>query len=212
MPAQPPLEFGYYYHVYNRGTNGENIFRENRNYAHFLRLWAQHIEPVASSYCFCLLRNHFHFLVRIRTEAEQEAYWRGHQAGLAVPAGAAFELIEPSRAFNNLFIAYAKAFNKAYGRTGALFERPFKRIVVDSESYFSHLIVYVHRNAQKHGFVTDFRAWPYSSYDILLSQKKTHLLRDDVMAWFGGRTAFEAVHQVDPQEALIESLIWEDWL
>jgi len=129
-----------------------------------------------------------------------------------LPAGAAFELIEPSRAFNNLFIAYAKAFNKAYGRTGALFERPFKRIVVDSESYFSHLVGYVHRNSQKHGFVTDFRAWPYSSYAKLLSQKKTHLLRDDVMAWFGGRTAFEAVHQVDPQEALIESLIWEDWL
>jgi len=211
MSAQPPLEFGYYYHIYNRGTNGENIFRENRNYAHFLRLWSQHIEPVAGSYCFCLLRNHFHFLVRIKTEVEQEACWRDLQAGPISYPNSSFELLEPSRAFNNLFIAYAKAFNNAYQRTGALFERPFKRIVVDSESYFSHLVVYVHRNAEKHGFVTDFRTWPYSSYDILLSQKKTHLLRDDVMFWFGDRTAFEAVHQVDAQDALIAPLIWEDW-
>jgi REP element-mobilizing transposase RayT len=212
MSAQPPLEFGYYYHIYNRGTNGENIFRESRNYAHFLNLWVQHIEPVAGSYCFCLMRNHFHFLVRIRTEAEQEAYWRNHRASIDLPTRERFELIEPSRAFNNMFIAYAKAFNKAYGRTGALFERPFKRVVVDSEDYFSHLVVYVHRNPQKHGFVHDFRLWPNSSYRIILSQKQTHLLRDDVLTWFGGRTAFEAVHQVDPQEALIASLIWEDWL
>ena len=141
MSAQPPLEYGYYYHIYNRGTNGENIFREKRNYAHFLGLWVEHIEPVANTYCFCLLRNHFHFLVRIRTEVEQEAYWRIQQAALVSPNASGFEPIEPSRAFNNLFIAYAKAFNKAYQRTGALFERPFKRIVVDSESYFSHLVV-----------------------------------------------------------------------
>ena len=211
MSAQPPLEYGYYYHIYNRGTNGENIFRENRNYAHFLKLWGQHIEPVAGSYCFCLLRNHFHFLVRIRTEAEQETYWSDHQVGPITVAGQSFELVEPSRAFNTLFAAYAKAINKAYHRTGALFERPFKRIVVDSETYFSHLVVYTHRNAQKHGFVTDFRAWPYSSYDILLSQKKTHLLRDDVMSWFGGRTAFEAVHQVDVPDDLIAPLMLEEW-
>jgi hypothetical protein len=33
----------------------------------------------------------------------------------------------PSRAFSNFFNAYAKAMNKAYGRTGALFQRPFRR-------------------------------------------------------------------------------------
>ena len=105
MSAQPPLEYGYYYHIYNRGTNGENIFRENRNYAHFLKLWGQHIEPIAGTYCFCLLRNHFHFLVRIKTEVEQEAYWCVQQAGIVSPTVSRFEPIEPSRAFNNLFLS-----------------------------------------------------------------------------------------------------------
>jgi len=38
MQNLPKLECGKYYHVYNRGNNGENIFREERNYTHFLRL------------------------------------------------------------------------------------------------------------------------------------------------------------------------------
>lgn len=30
-----PLEHGQYYHIYNRGNNGENIFIEERNYSYF---------------------------------------------------------------------------------------------------------------------------------------------------------------------------------
>ena len=36
---QPLLEKGKYYHIYNKGRQGENLFRENENYNHFLRLY-----------------------------------------------------------------------------------------------------------------------------------------------------------------------------
>ncbi|MEM9776697.1 MAG: transposase, partial [Chloroflexota bacterium] len=62
---------GYYYHIYNRGNNGENIFIEAKNYSYFLRLYIKHIELVAFTYAYCLLRNHFHFLVRVKTDEEQ---------------------------------------------------------------------------------------------------------------------------------------------
>ena len=55
-----------HYHIYNRGTNRENVFVEERNYRHFLQLYAKHIQPVAETYAYCLLKNHFHFLVRIK--------------------------------------------------------------------------------------------------------------------------------------------------
>ena len=57
---------GHYYHIYNRGNNREDIFIQERNYRYFLRLYAKHIEPMADTYAYCLLRNHFHFLVRIK--------------------------------------------------------------------------------------------------------------------------------------------------
>lgn len=45
-----PLDYGRYYHVYNRGNNRENIFVEARNYYHFLGLYAKQIVPVADTY------------------------------------------------------------------------------------------------------------------------------------------------------------------
>ena len=59
---------GAYYHIYNRGNNRENLLIEKRNYLYFLSLYAKHIEPVAATYAYCLLRNHFHLLIRVRTE------------------------------------------------------------------------------------------------------------------------------------------------
>ena len=70
MQKTIPLEPGVCYHIYNRGINGETIFREERNYAHFLNLYARHIEPVAETFAYCLLCNHFHLLVRIKETFE----------------------------------------------------------------------------------------------------------------------------------------------
>ncbi|WP_291144870.1 hypothetical protein [Flavobacterium sp. UBA7680] len=44
------LESGKYYHIYNRGINSENIFKENRNHEYFLMLYAKHIDPIAETF------------------------------------------------------------------------------------------------------------------------------------------------------------------
>ena len=66
MSKITPLQYGQYYHIYNRGNNRENIFIEERNYRYFLQLYAKHVAPVADTYAYCLLRNHFRLLVRIK--------------------------------------------------------------------------------------------------------------------------------------------------
>ena len=50
MSKPTPLAYGVYYHIYNRGTNREDIFKEERNYTHFLKLYALHIAPIADTY------------------------------------------------------------------------------------------------------------------------------------------------------------------
>jgi REP element-mobilizing transposase RayT len=65
-----PLQHGKYYHIYNRGNNRENIFFEERNYRYFLQLYAKYIQPIADTYAYCLLYNHFHVLVRIKSIEE----------------------------------------------------------------------------------------------------------------------------------------------
>lgn len=64
MTSKIPLLPGVFYHIYNRGNNRENIFIEERNYTLFMNLYSRYIPPIADTYAYCLLRNHFHFLVR----------------------------------------------------------------------------------------------------------------------------------------------------
>ena len=70
MKTLSPLQPGVFYHIYNRGNNGEDLFREERNYLYFLKLYEKYITPIADTYAYCLLKNHFHFFVRIKSEDE----------------------------------------------------------------------------------------------------------------------------------------------
>lgn len=193
-----PLQFGQTYHIYNRGNNRENLFVEPRNYPYFLQQYTKHILPVAVTFAYSLLPNHFHFAIRTRTEEEQETYWRGQiclsfeNRQISPPP---FKLTPPSRAFKNLFIAYSRAFNNATGRTGTLFERPFHRKPVDSQAYLLNLITYIHLNPQKHGLIDDFRLWKWSSYGAYCSAQPTNVEREEVIAWYGGQYSFFEAHE-----------------
>jgi len=182
MTSPSPLLPDTFYHIYNRGVNGENIFREERNYLYFLQLYAKHIEPVAETYSYCLMPNHFHVLLCTKPEST-------------------FSKQTPSQGFSNCFAAYAKAINKAYQRSGSLFEHPFGRVAITSDLQFWRVIRYIHHNPQKHHFSSDFRQWQHSSYRPILSGQPTRLMREQVLEWFGGREEYLRLHEEWSQEA-----------
>ena len=182
-----PLQPGKYYHIYNRGNNREDLFIEERNYVYFLKLYSKHILPVAETFAYCLLKNHFHILIKIRDFEDPK--------GFQNPSG--LNYVQPHQAFSNLFNAYAKAINKTYDRSGSLFEHPFKRNEVISNTHLLHFVAYIHKNPQKHEFVDDFRDWPYSSYASLLSSQPDLLNCDEVFGWFDGVEGFEEFHRID---------------
>ena len=70
MTSPSPLLFDTYYHLYNRGVNRENIFFEERNYEYFLNLYWKYIGPVVDTRAYCLLCNHFHLAIRVKSEEE----------------------------------------------------------------------------------------------------------------------------------------------
>lgn len=207
-----PLEPDRIYHIYNRGINGENIFKEERNYRYFLEKYAKCISPIADTYAYCLLKNHFHLAVKIKTEQEILAFYRAKknitdETNVIFNVGEVQNLPDVkndvkipdvtkiiNQQFAVLFNGYAQAINKAYNRTGGLFEESFRRIIVDNDNYFTQLVYYIHQNPIKHGFVNDLRDYPHSSYHSHLSTALTKLKRDEVLEWFGNRTEYEKFH------------------
>jgi putative transposase len=214
MTSPSPLLYDTCYHIYNRGTNGENIFIEERNYSHFLNLYIKHLEPITDLFAYCMLRNHFHIMIRVKSEDEIIEHKKtlkvsssnqslARQIGVATQGGSpsrkplGSDELNPdyaSQKFSNFFNAYAKAINNAYGRTGSLFEHPFGRVPVTTDRQFWNVIAYIHQNPQKHKFVKDFRDWKYSSYGVILSEKHTSLKRDQVMQWFGSKQEYLDLH------------------
>jgi putative transposase len=206
MTSPNPLSFDTYYHIHNRGINGENIFLEERNYGYFLNLYGKYIEPVAETFAYCLLKNHFHLL--IRTKSEEEIL--EEKQTLMVSKNLRVLRPDPSTSFSNFFNAYAKGINKTHGRTGSLFQHPFGRVPVTSDVQFHAVVRYIHQNPQKHGFVDDFRDWQYSSYDAMLSEKPTRLHRTMVLEWFGGRDEYAASHLMLMDESQSKLFAGED--
>ena len=187
--AHQPLEYGVSYHIYNRGNNGETIFPEERNYMYFMLLYGKYIEPIADTFAYCLLGNHFHFLIRIK----DETYLPGLGQELrSFEERSSYQLL--GQQFATFFGTYTKAFNKSYKRSGSLFEKNFKRKPVTNDTYFTMLITYIHQNPQKHGLIDDYRDWPYSSYPALISRKTTRLTRGEVMSWFDNLDEFLRFH------------------
>lgn len=198
-----PLENGNYYHIYNRGNNGIDLFYEIENYNHFLRLYEKYIEPIADTFAWCLMKNHFHLLVYIKENHEID------NSKLSFTTTDSPKLINASKQFSNLFNAYTMAMNKRYNRTGSLFEKNFKRKLVNSEVYFQKLIYYIHNNPVHHGFTEKSIEYPWTSYGTMISTKKTKLQREKVIEVFHDVENFKHYHSRFQNLSDIEDLMIE---
>lgn len=198
-----PLENGRYYHIYNRGNNGIDLFFETENYNHFLRLYTKYIDPIAETYAWCLMRNHFHILVYIKEIDEIDV------STLEYSSTDKPKAISASKQFSNLFNAYTLAMNKRYKRTGSLFEKNFRRKLVISEAYFQKLIFYIHNNPVRHKFTETIIEYPWTSYGTVISKKTTKLQREKVIETFHDVENFIYCHSIDQDLGEIGDLIIE---
>lgn len=153
-----PLEKGNFYYIFNRGNNGIDVFFDTESYHYFLILHDKYISPIADIYAWCLLKNHFHLMIYIRTSREIE-YSKLEYSTVDMP-----KVLDPSKQFGHFFNAYTQAINKKFNRTGSLFETPFERKLIHSEKYFQNFIYYTHNIPVQHGFVKQMNLYLWSSY------------------------------------------------
>ncbi len=144
MPTRKiPFVNGEYYHVLNRGVAHIPIFNNKRGYEQFTKtmLYYQIENPkprlsyfspkspllnvdkkIVEIVCYCLMPNHFHFLLR------------------QVREGGISEFI------SKLSNSYTKYFNIKNKRIGPLFQGEFKAIHIETNEQLIHLSRYLHLN------------------------------------------------------------------
>ena len=198
------LDFGKFYHIYNKGINGQEIFLHSDHYTHFLRLYEKYVDSVADTFAWCLMKNHFHFLVRIKDqELISSPVGRSKKSPVIIDQDFLY------RQFGNLFNAYSQSFNARTKRTGGLFQTPFQRKLIGTEDYFTTLVFYIHNNPVRHRVCERIQDYPWSSYSTIISFTPTKLKRERIIGWFEGRSNFIAFHEGKSQTIDISHLLFE---
>ena len=202
---KPPLEYGKYYHIYNRGNNYENIFIEEADYLHFLNIYDVYISPIADIYAWCLMKNHFHILVRIKDESkigflnsdnskseDPSIKWKTYDVENQDKKFVKKPI--PTQQFKHLFNAYSRWFNIRHNRRGSLFEKNYERKLVNNQKQFTNLVVYIHNNPVKHGFVEHTIEYPWTSYLSIISKETTKIKREELVGYFDDVENFKYLH------------------
>lgn len=136
-----PIEPDKFYHIYNRGINGEMIFKTSRNYVFFLSRIKKYLCDVCDVYAYCLMPNHFHLLLKIKSNSDLEKISEAYNCKETLGLHSSQNIF--SKQFSKIFNSYSQAFNKENKRHGALIESPFKRKCIDCEDYLKQCIIYI---------------------------------------------------------------------
>ena len=196
MPSKiiiQPLESDRYFHIYNRGINGQKIFLDDGHYKYFLRLYNSYLRRYVDTLAYCLLPNHYHLFIKTK-ESKSSKYY-----------------LTVSNQFRKLFICNTQYYNLHENRIGNLCYRHFRRKIINKDNYFQNMLYYVHANPQKHGIIKDFTLYPYSSYQQMFSLRPNYVSKKMVLDIFDGSLAnFKYFHTVEKDVESLEGSEEED--
>jgi putative transposase len=148
---------GAIFHIYNHAIDDYLLFYDDQDYEFFLYAFKkQYVKIPSSIFAYCLMPNHYHFL--IRQDSEKKIY----------------------KIFNYSFISYAQYFNKKYGRKGPIFRTPMHHKKVESKEYLIQLCKYIHMNPVYADLVNNPENWIYSNYLEWIKQRDGVLFCPDI--------------------------------
>lgn len=179
------------YHIYNQGNNRQQIFFNSENYLYFLRKVNTLVAPVCNILAWCLMPNHFHFLVGTSPYSVEK-----------IKVGNLY-LSRLSNGFRILESSYAKGINAQYNWSGSIFRQRTKAKCLTEEAfdyeedsllfapdffnpYPLTCFHYIHQNAWEAGLVKNPQDWVFSSLRDYLGIRTGNLCHYDLCKrWVG---------------------------
>jgi putative transposase len=183
------------YHYYNQGNNRENIFFSRENQMFFLKNFRKFVLPHCQVLAYCLMPNHFHFLINSTKESVLEK----KVGGLMVPA--------LNNGFRQLLSSYAQAINKQEGLSGSLFRQRTKAKLLEGkdEQYPFICFNYIHQNPLKAGLVEKMEDWEFSSFQDYIGLRNGTLCDQSIafeLLDLSKKKLYQESYQVIPLEKI----------
>ncbi len=148
------LTEGEIYHVFNRGNNKQPIFFTPANYLYFIQGLKKYLKPHCDILCWCLMPNHFHFLIH------------ANNSSIQIIKDGSFERQQFSQGIKMLLSSYTKAINKQERRSGSLLQQKTKVLCVSGSKNNTAQTVfhYIHQNPLKAKLVNRMEDWEHRSF------------------------------------------------
>ncbi len=194
------IESGRYYHIYNRGINSQEIFFNDKDFNRFLDKYNYYLGLSLETLAYCLMSNHFRFLVKVISEKEQQATISNHDKFnssqkyyiLPNPNKLTFKV---ENLLSHLLNSHTKYINSKYKRSGSLWDGNFRIKMIDTDEYLQQCICYIHRNPIHHGLTNFYKAYPYSSFNEVLNNQSIIINPSVTLDIFGSRDNYLVAHQ-----------------
>jgi REP element-mobilizing transposase RayT len=158
------------YHIYNQGNNKQLIFHSDENYHYFLKLYRKFVLPHADLLAYCLMPNHFHFLVNTNSQS------------IKIRKVGSLNLSELSNGIRMLLSSYSLAINKQENKTGSQFRQKTqaKLLNIEEVNYPFTCFQYIHQNPLKAGLVERMEDWDFSSFKDYAKIRNGSLCNQDL--------------------------------
>jgi putative transposase len=178
------------YHVYNRGNNHQRIFFSDADYLYFLKKVRAEWWPVCEILAWCLMPNHFHFMLMATTASSTEIPCYG---------GRPMQML--ARKIGLTLSSYAQYINRQKNSSGSLFQQKTKAKclsdqpiyqtaaagpTINTSSYFINCMHYIHQNPLQAGLVDKMENWVYSSFVDYTSLRKGNLCNKNLFYRYTG--------------------------
>ena len=147
-----------FFHVMLQGINKEYIFKNERYINMYLKLIKKYINPNIKIIAFCVMSNHIHLLVKIKS------------------------IDELSEFMHNVNGYYAKYYNyMENGRVGYVFRDRYKCEIIKDRTHLRDCVRYIHQNPVKAKMVKNENEYKYSSFNFYLdkTRKKDEIFTED---------------------------------
>lgn len=159
---------GKIYHMYNKSVSGVDLFREKQEYNNFLNGFKKYFSPYTSILAYCLIPNHFHFLIKINEFDHNRLAKEKTKSARLFLEGKINENAFLQDQMRRFFSGVALKINNKYNRQGSIFLNRTKRVAINSKRDFEFKMCYVHHNPIHHGLCKSYDQWEYSSYNSFL--------------------------------------------